>query len=309
MQATEIKELRSHLGLSQAAFARKLGGTSAVTVSRWERGETAPTSNYMARLEKLRRSIRPLTLALTMGKGGSGKTLSTLNLGTALARYHQKKVLLVDLDPQASLSKTFLDPEQISRCIYDALIGSVPLEEVIHPTEEQVDLIPSAKALTGLNTNSIEDPDLPFVLRDQLEGLAYDLVLIDTPPNRGQLMYMAMIAADKLILPVKASYYDLEEVDTTVEAYEKIHRRYNPDLSILGFLVTQYSDKVLARNVLGELKSYSGDRVFTTAIRSNVKLEESPAYNRSVFAHDPQSRGARNYRRLAEEVLQWLETT
>lgn len=252
-------------------------------------------------------------LTIAMSKGGSGKTLTALNLGAGLA-LRGKKVLLIDLDPQASLTKTFVSLDQVGKNIYDVLIGAGELADIIRETgEKRVTIAPGREALRGLNTQAFDDPDLLFALRDRLEALektdaAPDFVVIDTPPNSGLLMYMAMVAADGALMPVKASYLDLEETDETYRVYAKAKKRMNQSLRFLGIVLTQYGNRNLCAQVEERLREAYPEQMLRTRIRQNVRLEESPAAHKSIFSYDPNSHGAEDYGSLTDEVLKCLQS-
>lgn len=245
-------------------------------------------------------------IAVAMGKGGTGKTTTALNLGSGLGR-KGRQVLLVDLDPQGSLTRTFL-PERPRRGAYAVLRGDVPLLEAIVPTsEERVRLLPADEGLRSLDGSVYSDIELPFALRDALEGYEADYVLIDTPPGGGLLTTMALVAAERVLLPLRASPYDLEQVDTTYQEIAKVSRRMNKSLKPLGFVITQYDGRLHVRtDVEAELRRAYGDLVLATRIRQNVRLEEAPSAGKSIFSYDPRSNGAEDYEALTEEVLRCL---
>lgn len=248
-----------------------------------------------------------MILAITNQKGGVGKTTTSINLSAALARRDQR-VLLVDLDPQAHSSLSFLDVEDIDQSVYDVLVNpDVPLEDIVRSTEEGVDVAPSRIALAKLEGKLIGEFDGHYRLRDKLRPLEdeYDFILLDTPPTLGLLTVSALVAASHLLVPIQSSYLALEGTDDLLETVERIRGRVNPDLELLGVLITIHDNRtILGRDVVQQIRGVFGEKVFRTLITKSVRLEESPAYKESIFGHAPDSSGAEQYDRLGEEVLE-----
>jgi len=248
-----------------------------------------------------------MIVAIANQKGGVGKTTTAVNLAASLAaRGHS--TLLVDLDPQANATLSFLERDGHEQTIYDALVDpKVDLKDVLVATRvKNLDIVPSGIRLAKIEPKLAGEIDAFYRLRDRLKDLArgYDQVVLDTPPMLGLLTVNALVAATHVIIPIQSSYYALEGADDLLETVEKIKAHANPNLAILGVLITLYDRRtVLARDISDRIRGVFGDRVFTTVITKSVRLEESPAYKEPVLSFAPHSSGAQQYRELAKEVL------
>ncbi|HEU4388664.1 MAG TPA: ParA family protein [Blastocatellia bacterium] len=248
-----------------------------------------------------------MIIAIANQKGGVGKTTTAINLSAALARAG-KRVLLIDLDPQANTSITFLDPGNLEQSIYEFLIGSdITLDAVVQPTAiERLQLLPSRISLAKFESKLIGEFDAAYRLRDRLNGTdqKYDYIVIDTPPTLGLITVNALVAANYLIIPIQPSYFALEGTDDLLETVQKVKARPNPELAVLGVVVTLHDKRTaLAKDIHEQIKSVFGEQVFQTVISKSVRLEESPAYKETIFTFAPQSSGAVEYASLCEEVL------
>ena len=249
-----------------------------------------------------------MIIAITNQKGGVGKTTTAINVSAALAS-KGFRTLLVDLDPQANSSMSFLDVRDLEAAVYEALTeDDVHLPDVIHPANEQKNLFvaPSTISLAKIEAKLLGELDSYYRLKDELDRIQndFDYVVIDTPPTLGVITVNALVAATHVLIPIQSSYFALEGTDDLLETVDKIKARANPDLQILGAVITLYDKRtLLARDIRDQLNDVFGDRLFDTVITKSVRLEESPAYKESIFSFAPQSSGAYEYYKLSEEIL------
>ena len=248
-------------------------------------------------------------IAVFTHKGGVGKTTTVANLGAGLARLG-RKVLLVDVDPQACLTVHFgLDPEKAEKTIYDVLCRDLPFAEAVRELEGPSLLgVPSHLDLAGAELELATTMGRERLLRDALERWlreqkGIDYVLFDCPPSLGLLTVNALTAADEVFVPLQTEFLALRGVGKLVSVVTLVRRRLNPSLQITGILPTlARTGTLLAREVQEEIARHFGSKVFKTKIRSNVKLAEAPSHGQSIFAYAPGSAGAEDYAGLAGEV-------
>jgi chromosome partitioning protein len=234
-------------------------------------------------------------------KGGVGKTTTTINLGKALA-LTGKKVLLIDLDPQANLSQ-WLNQENAQHSIFEAIMeaSAMPIMNI----GERMDFVPSSLQLAKAEVSLHSEPDGYFRLRTCLEDVEnkYDYVLIDCPPSLGLLTSNALIAANSVLVPVQTQFLASKGLETIEEAINKIRRSLNRNLTLLGILFTQTNRTILSQSIRELVGTAYEGQVFSTLIRQNIALAESSAHNQSIFEYAPNSNGAEDYLALAQEII------
>jgi len=248
-------------------------------------------------------------IAVTNQKGGVGKTTTAVNVSAALA-FKGKKVLLVDTDSQGHSTKSIVvEPEKCEHSLYDALMNpQVPLSSVILKSSVPgLDIAISRISMAKLEPSLLGQIDGHFRLKevlDQVKG-RYDFVFIDTPPTLGLITLNSLVAATHLLIPIQSSFLCLEGTDDLLETIEKVRKVANPNLQILGVLITLHDNRTnIARDVVERISHVFGKKVFKTTISKSVKLEESPAYKESIFTFAASSIGALQYRNVAEEILE-----
>ncbi len=253
----------------------------------------------------------PRIIALANQKGGVGKTTTAINLAASLAAL-EKKVLIVDADPQANAtSGVGIDVKQVKITIYDCLIDGVNPREAILPCNiDNLSVIPSNIDLVGAEIEMLERPEREKTLKKVLSGIAseYDFVLIDCSPSLGLLTVNALTASDSVIIPVQCEYFALEGLGKLLNTIKIIQTNLNPSLEIEGFLLTMYDSRLrLANQVVEEVTRHFQQMVFNTIIQRNVKLSEAPSYGQPAILYDAESRGTVNYLNLARELLERVE--
>jgi chromosome partitioning protein len=240
-------------------------------------------------------------------KGGVGKTTTAINLSAAVAN-KGFRTLLIDLDPQANSTMSYVESRGVTRSMYDVLVSEeVPFADVVSATPvKNLYLAPSRIALAKLESKLIGDLDGPFRLKDKLKdaGTEYDYIFIDTPPTLGMITVNALVASTHILVPIQSSYFALEGTDDLLETIDKIKARPNPNLQLLGVVITMHDKRTtLSKDIQDQIGQVFGDRVFNTVITKSIRLEESPAYKESIFTFAPRSSGAMEYYSLSEELL------
>ena len=246
-------------------------------------------------------------IAILNQKGGVGKSTTAINLSAALGEMG-KQVLLVDLDPQGNATSGLgIEKNLITQDIYDVLLADVPIEDVIIPDiYPELDLVPATINLAGAEVELVTEMARENRLKDSLGVVRgkYDYILIDCPPSLGLLTVNALVAADKLLIPIQCEFYALEGVTKLLESMKRVKSRLNPSLDIFGVLMTMYDGRtILSKQVVDEVRNYFGRIVFDTPIPRTVKISEAPSFGMPITQYDPHGKGAIAYREIAKDVI------
>jgi chromosome partitioning protein len=248
-----------------------------------------------------------MIIVIANQKGGVGKTTTAINLSAACA-YDGKRVLLIDLDPQSNSSLSFIEPGTVDGGAFEMFTDTQrPIDDFIYKSGiENLDLVPARINLAKLESKLIGELDAIFRLRDRIEKIRseYDLIFIDTPPTLGLITVNALVAANYVLIPIQSSYFAMEGTDDLLETVEKVRSRPNPELNLLGVLVTLYDRRTaLSKDVESHIRNVFGAKTFDTIISRSVRLEEAPAHKKSIFTYAPKSSGAVEYQSLSKEVM------
>lgn len=272
-----------------------------------DQSRTVPVKTYAEKKPVTHVVGQTKVIAIINQKGGVGKSTTAINLSAALGEMG-KQVLLIDLDPQGNSSSGLgVEKNRVSRCIYDALLNDIPLTDIIIPDASKgLDVVPATINLAGAEVELVSEMARENRLKDAIGPMRgrYDYIFIDCPPSLGLLTINALVAADKLLIPIQCEFYALEGVTKLLDSMKRVKSRLNPSLDIYGVLLTMSDNRTtLSRQVSDEVRRFFGKIVFETSIPRTVKLSEAPSFGQPITQYDPTGKGAQSYIDLAKEVI------
>ena len=245
-------------------------------------------------------------------KGGVGKTTTTINLSTILAK-KGKKVLMIDADPQGNASSGVGFEKEIELSVYDVLINDTEMQEVVQKTKiKNLDICPSNINLAGAEVELVSVMSREYRLKEKLDEIKnnYDYIIIDCPPSLGLITLNAFTASNSVLIPVQCEYYALEGLGQLINTINLVKKHLNKTIEIEGALLTMYDVRTnLSNQVVKEVKSYFNDNVYKNVIPRNVKLSEAPSYGMPISIYDPRSKGAKSYEKFVKEFLKNNESS
>ena len=245
-------------------------------------------------------------IAVANQKGGVGKTTTTVNLGTILAR-RGKKVLLIDADPQGNATSGIGVEKEVEFSTYDILVNETEMKEAIQDTMiKHLKICPSNMNLAGAEVELVSMMSREMRLKEKLDEVKdkYDYIIIDCPPSLGLITLNAFTASDSVLIPVQCEYYALEGLGQLLNTIKLVKKHLNKNLEVEGALLTMFDTRTnLSKQVVDEVKGYFADKVYKTVIPRNVKLSEAPSYGMPITIYDPRSKGSKCYDKLGKELI------